>query len=167
MPAVALVCEGEHPSLDNRLLDAVLAQGRGLAIQIVPAGGGKNPKVIRSWLERRSPNTVAIVIRDRDYQPLAEVEQLWRDPAEKCLSWRCHEIENHLLDPWVIHATLSDYRNNVQQPWVAGLPPDETAIEAVLQSLAPRLFDDHIGRTLCHALRQQKGALGSTELNVP
>jgi hypothetical protein len=97
MPIGHLVCEGERGSLDIRLLDAILAQFHGLPILIEPGGGGNNPRVIRSWLERRTPGEVALVVHDRDYRPIAEVEPNWQDPAERCLYWRRHPARDREL----------------------------------------------------------------------
>ncbi|MHC5539565.1 hypothetical protein ACYOEI_15210 [Singulisphaera rosea] len=167
MAQVYLVCEGERNSLDVRLLDAVLAQYYKLPIVIEPAGGGSNPRIVRRWLERRVSGDIAFLIHDRDYEPLAEIDAGWQDPDERSLFWRSHEIENHLLQPWLIHGLFENYRGTINKPWVADLPADQGAIDTALRVLSPRLFIDHIGRTLCRQLRQHKTSLGATELNVP
>jgi hypothetical protein len=167
MAQVYLVCEGEKSSRDVRLLDAVLAQHYKLPIVIEPAGGGGNPRIVRAWLERRVPGDIAFLIHDRDYDFLAPIEAGWLDPNERSLYWRSHEIENYLLEAWLIHELFEEYRRTLTVPWVAGLPADQAAIDTALQSVAPRLFNDHIGRTLCGQLRQHKMSLGPTELNVP
>lgn len=167
MAQVYLVCEGDRNSLDIRLLDAVAAQYYGLPIVIEPGGGGRNPRIIRAWLEQRVPGDIAFLIHDRDYEPLAEIEQGWLDAGEKCLCWTAHEIENYLLESWVIHELFDEYRNTVTAGWKDRLPSDVAAIDGMLQTLAPRLFNDHMGRILCGKLRRYKGTLGVTELNVP
>src|SRR5438034_879700 len=93
MAQVYLVCEGERASLDIRLLDAILAQYYGLPIVIEPGGGGRSPRIVCSWLEQRVAGDIAFLIHDRDYEPLAQVEQGWLDPAERRLSWTAHELD--------------------------------------------------------------------------
>ena len=73
MSQVYLVCEGERSSRDVRLLDAVLGQHDKLPIVIEPGGGGRNPRIVRSWLERRAPGDIAFLIHDRDYPGLLEL----------------------------------------------------------------------------------------------
>jgi hypothetical protein len=75
MPQVYLVCEGVKNSLDNRMLNEILAQCYGLPILIEPGGGGRNPRIVRGWLEERGKDNgdIAILIHDRDYDPLAPI----------------------------------------------------------------------------------------------
>jgi hypothetical protein len=167
MPQLYLVCEGERGSLDIRLLDAVLAQSHGLPVVIEPGGGANNPRIVRRWLEQRVVGDIAILIHDRDYELLATVQGKWANLAERCLFWMSHEIENYLLEPWVLHERLAEYRRTIAAGWVATLPPDVPAIEAMLRGVAPRLFNDHIARTLCGHLRRHKTTLGTTEINIP
>jgi hypothetical protein len=167
MAQVYLVCEGERSSRDVRLLDAVLAQHYKLPIVIEPGGGGGNPRIVRSWLERRVLGDIAFLIHDRDYEPLAPIDAGWLNPNERSLAWRSHEIENYLLELWLIHEVFEEYRRTLGDPWVAGLPANQPAIDIALQTISPRLFNDHIGRTVCGQLRQHKKTLGATELNVP
>jgi len=167
MAQVFLVCEGERNSVDLRLLDAILAQRYGLPVQIEPGGGANQPRIVRRWLEQRVPGDTAILIHDRDYEPLPPILSGWGDPNERCLFWTAHEIENYILEPWLIHELFDDYRRTVAAGWVGRLLPDAAAVDAVLQAEARRLFNDHVGRTLCGELRRHKGTLGNTEINVP
>jgi hypothetical protein len=167
MAQVFLVCEGERYSVDLRLLDAILAQRYGLPVQIEPGGGANQPRIVRSWLEQRVPGDTALLIHDRDYEPLLPIQARWADATEQCLFWTAHEIENYLLEPWLIHELFEEYRRTIAAVWVGSLPPDAPAIEAVLQVAACRLFNDHVGRLLCGELRRHKTTLGNTEINIP
>lgn len=164
MAQVFLVCEGERNSVDLQLLDAILAQCYGLPVEIEPGGGANQPRIMRQWLEQRVPGDIAILIHDRDYEPLPPILAGWADPNQRCLFWTAHEIENYILEPWLIHELFDEYRGTIT---VGGLPPDAVAIDAILQAEARRLFNDHIGRTLCGELRRHKRTLGNTEINVP
>src|SRR5262245_61551786 len=102
---VHLVCEGERDSIDNRLLDAVLAQYHGLPVQIEPGGGKRSLRTIRAYLEKRNPDPnrspdIAIAVEDRDYSPRADVEAEWMNPVARSLRWRWHQVENFLMVPW-------------------------------------------------------------------
>jgi hypothetical protein len=109
-----LYCEGYPGSYDERLLLSLLS---GTACRPVPAGGKENisigVRMIRA--ARRTSSQGIFALRDRDFDREAAVPtgktRSWiiSDRGESIdlgWTWERREIENYLLDPYVVEKTL-------------------------------------------------------------
>ncbi len=174
MPTVHLVCEGGRGSLDQRVLNAVIAQVLNLQVKISGAGGRTSLGSVAAWIEEESrerraggkfsrPKTVALVIEDRDYRQRSEVEAYWTQPDPKELVWRRHEIENYVLEPSIVLAVFQSFRQDVPDPWAQALPADIDAATALLAAVAAPLFEDHAGHLLHWELHVGKRQAGDTD----
>ena len=176
---IRVIPGGSSPSISSRISAAIPTRSVSeVFLGILAYASGwytiglviRGTRIVRSWYEEQTNSeseTIAVAVQDRDYQPLAKVDLLWQDPTERCLLWRFHEIENSLLTPWVIHDAFEEYRRTLNLSWVQNLSTTESEIEAVLHSQAARLYNDHIGKTLCYELRSHKTTIGPTEINIP
>ncbi len=151
MPECYLLCEGET---DKQILDSILRQREGLFLQIEFTGGGPKPRLIRGFLDGQgSPPKDAFSIEDRDYEPLQKSVDRWNDPVEKSLIWNRHEIENFLLEPYVLQGVFDEYRSTVSAAWVNGLPSTIADCTILLHSAARKLFTHHIANLVCAELK--------------
>lgn len=177
--AVYLVCEGPADGLDVRVLDLVIAQKLGRAVQIIPAGGDSSLRSVRWWLEERSrtqrpdgtwrpPRDRTYAIEDRNFRQAADVEKLRQKPNGKRWMWRRHEIENYLLDPRLVaHAFQEIKKAPIAQKFAGQLPDTATKALQLLQQLAQPMLEDYAGQLTCQALSYYKGDIGNTNLDCP
>lgn len=177
--AVYLVCEGPADGLDVRVLDLVIAQKIGRAVQIIPAGGDSSLGSIRKWLEERSrtqlpdgswsvPNDRAYAIEDRNFRSAEYVKQLWQQPAQVRWVWRRHEIENYLLDPRLIAYAFQEIKKvPIAQKFAGDLPDTDAKALKLLQQLAQPMLEDYVGQLTCWQLSFYKGDMANTNLDCP
>ncbi|WP_088253016.1 hypothetical protein [Fimbriiglobus ruber] len=158
---VHLVCEGFRQGLDERVLDAVVIQYHNLPVLTSPSGGSSGLGAVRAYLESRSHNDVAVAVEDRNHRPLAGAAATWTSTAGRSFIWRRHEIENYLLHPRVVLELFNLLRTTPGLPWAAGLPATEPDVDALLQSLAVRLLDDHAAEVLRDEIVRLTNAAGS------
>jgi hypothetical protein len=158
--AVYLVCEGSLSGLDRRVLGDLVIQHHNLPVLIEPAGGGRGPGAVRTYLENRSPNNVAVAIEDRDFRSGAVANATWANPGGKSFIWRRHEIENYLVHPRVMLGLFDDFRA-AGAAWTNQLPGTAPAVSTFLQSLAQPLLEDHAAQVVRTELLQLVNAAGS------
>jgi hypothetical protein len=151
--AVYLVCEGFLSGLDRRVLGDLVIQHHNLPVLIEPAGGSRGHGAVRTYLENRSPNNVAVTIEDRDYRPAAVANSPWANAGGKSFMWRRHEIENYLIHPRVMLGLFNDFRG-AGAAWATPLPATEPDVSAFLQSLAQPLLEDHAAQVVRTELLQ-------------
>lgn len=93
--------EGDKDSLDPEVLGS-LFKG---AIRVRPLGRSHELRAVASAWHRHSPRWYFLV--NRDHRTDAQVEALWSafpDPnTHNLLCWRKRELENHFLDPALLH----------------------------------------------------------------
>jgi hypothetical protein len=164
--AVHLVCEGFRQGLDERVLDAVVIQYHNLAVLTSPSGGSRGLGAVRSYLEDRSANDVAIAVEDRNHRPLAEADATWANRAGRSFIWRRHEIENYLLHPRLVLALFDELRAVPGLHWAVGLPASEPDVDALLQTLAAPLLADHAAEILRDEIVRQINAVGSVSFSM-
>jgi hypothetical protein len=161
---VYLVCEGPRGGLDDRVLDALVANTpiRTLTrVQIETVGGSKGHGAVRSYLERRlsPPQDVAIAVEDRDYRPRKIADDSWANQAGKSFIWRRHEIENYLLHPRLVLELFNAFRA-AGVAWANSLPVVEADVATLLRTLASPLLEDHAAEVLREEVVQQVNAIG-------
>jgi hypothetical protein len=121
----------------------------------VSSGGDKGLGAVRAYLESAtrhnpqnpSPPDVAIAIEDRNYRPLAEVNATWANARRRSFIWRRHEIENYLLHPRLVLEMFNGFRG-AGQSWAAKLPVSEADVNALLQTLALQVIENHAAEVL-------------------
>jgi hypothetical protein len=136
-PVIYVLCEGPT---DKRVLDGLLADKLGLFVNVRALGGDDSPTLsgVRAYLERETEGKPVVVsIRDRNFRPIEQVDEAWRDQACKTLWWRRHEIENYLLDPNVVHELLRAFCAEIEPPFREE-PLTDLLIEALIESYEPR-----------------------------
>lgn len=160
--AVFLVCEY---AIDNRVLDQLVVQQHGLAVQIALAGGSTGLGAIRAYLQRRAAGDVAISVRDRDYDyTLAEAVATWTNTTGRQFVWRRHEVENYLLEPRAVLELFNEWRT---LPWASGLPASEADVETLLWGLAVPLIPEHVAGVVRTDIIRATNALGSFSFTHP
>lgn len=152
---VFLVCEGQHGSLDERVLNALVVQPSAPTVQTAPAGSDTSLGSVCQYIERPKPQSappappdVAVAVADRNYRPRAEADATWNNAARRRFVWRRHEIENYLLEPRVVLELFDNFRAAVPPPWAAGLPASEAAVGLFLQTRAAPLVENHAAEVL-------------------
>ena len=156
MADVYLVCEGDDHSLDFKVLNRIVVGNLKKSIVVFSAGGDAGLRSVARWLEKNRGGR-AYSIEDRNYRSQQEVEQSWKADSARFI-WRRHEIENYLLDPAVVTqtmVTLGQAAGNLPLQ----LPQTQTMVEAELQTLATRLFEDHVGQLTCARLIKELNKL--------
>jgi hypothetical protein len=110
MADIYLVCEGSDDGLDFKVLNLILVNKLNKAVVVSPAGGDSGLNSVARWIEAKfAPGAISYSIEDRNFRSLREVEDKWKVGSKRFI-WRCHEIENYLLEPRVIYqAILSPY----------------------------------------------------------
>lgn len=165
--AVHLVCEGFRGGLDERVLDAVVIQYHHLPVLMAPSGGSSALGAVRAYLQSRSASDVAVAVEDRNHRPLAEANARWANQTGRAFMWRHHEIENYLLHPRVVLALFNELRALPGLAWASGLPATEADVNALLQTLAAPLLEDHAAEVLRDELVRQINAVGSVSFGIP
>ncbi len=146
---VLVVCEGEDRSFDVRILKRVL-EHHGVRARVVPAGDAVTLGALRATLGY--DERVSFSIKDRDFLRAAPTIA----PKPRKLRWRCHEIENFLVAPAVVHAAFDRLRGDLTGSlWLAQAPPDLSGVSALLRELGAALMPRHAGG-LMSAARSQR-----------
>src|SRR5438128_46193 len=117
MANVYLICEGPGDGLDVRVLDKIIAQKLGKAVQISPAGGDRGLGSVAVYLEEQSKQRFGsklisdqiFTIEDRNYKPWQKAVTSWNAGSNRFI-WHRHEIENYLLAPGVVAAAFDSLR---------------------------------------------------------
>jgi len=154
--SIYLVCEGPADGLDGRVLNLVVVQKLGRDVLIEPAGGDRSIGSVAQYLAERY-RARAYAVEDRNFRSSEEAGQTWKQPSQKRLIWRRHEIENYLLDPRLV----ADAFHSLQVTSVRGadnLPQDGKAAFALLQKLAQPMLENHAGWLTYWNLNSYKNA---------
>jgi hypothetical protein len=156
---VYLVCEGQRDGLDQRVLDRLVVQARGLSVLVEPAGGDSGVRAVRTYLDH-PPGNVALSVEDRNYRLRADADATWANTHGRRFIWRRHEIENYLLEPAVVLELFDEYRRTVTAAWVRTLPMTQADVSSMLEGLARPLIEDHAAKVLCAELVRRINAAG-------
>ncbi len=140
MPQSYLICEG--PS-DVKVLDKIIAQKLGLAVQIYPAGGANGLGAVAAYFKQRFPHDRVFKIEDRDYRSRQVAVDSWHADSTSFI-WQRHEIENYLLTPGVVTAAF-DLLGQANQSSAKVLPQTQAETEKLLHSLAAPMLENHAG----------------------
>jgi hypothetical protein len=141
-------------------------QNHNIAVLIEPSGGSKGHGAVRSYLQSRSPQDVAIAIEDRDYRPRSIATATWANQAARNFIWRRHEIENYLVHPRVVVELFHEIRG-AGAAWANSLPGTEADTDALLQTLAHPLLEDHSAEVLKDEVIRQINGIGSLSFAPP
>lgn len=101
--------EGKESHADKRILDQLA--GRHLPGVLFVASGSSldvQGAATRAGLliEHASKDAAFLMVLDRDYREQASIESLVKRLNNRAFVWKCHEVENLLLDPMVILQVL-------------------------------------------------------------
>lgn len=160
MANVILICEGATDGLDIRVLDAVIAQKLGKEVTIRAAGGDRGLGSVATYLEEQSKQQYGgmsdevFTIEDRNYKSWLEADESWNEKSKRFI-WHRHEIENYLLEPGIVTVAFESLGKGKS----TGLPKSQPEAEALLQSRAKEMLEDHAGWLTYHYLVERLNPL--------
>jgi len=129
--------EGKETHADKRILDQ-LAGKRLPGVLFVASGSALDVQgaATRAGLliEHASKDAAFLMVLDRDYRDDASVEALIKRLSDRAFVWRCHEVENLLLEPSAILSALQ--MNGVDLLTTAA--EVDAALEAAARGLSER-----------------------------